>query len=82
MPATITEASIEQKIREVLPEFGVDADAITRDATLAELDVDSLDVAELSQIIEDEYGIRLADDDLAAIETIDDTIKLVLAQAP
>ena len=82
MPATITDASIEQKIRAVLPDFGVDADAITRDATLAELDVDSLDMAELSQIIEDEYGIRIADEDLVKLETIDDTIKLVLSHAP
>jgi len=81
MPATITADSVEQKIREVLPEFGVDAGAIALDATFADLDVDSLDIAELSQIIEDEYGIRLADEDLAKLETVDDTIKLVLSFA-
>jgi acyl carrier protein len=82
MPATITADSVEQKIRDVLPEFGVDADAITRDATFADLDVDSLDIAELSQIIEDEYAIRLSNEDLAKLETIADTIALVLSFAP
>jgi acyl carrier protein len=82
MPATITEDAIEQKIREVLPQFGIDADQITREATFAELDVDSLDIAELSQIIEDEYAIRLSDDDLASLETIGDTIALVARHAP
>ena len=82
MPATITAGSIEQKIRDVLPEFGVDAGAIALDATFADLDVDSLDIAELSQILEDEYAIRLSDEDLASLETIDDTIKLVLSLAP
>jgi acyl carrier protein len=81
MPATITADSVEQKIREVLPEFGVDPDAIALDATFADLDVDSLDIAELSQIIEDEYCVRLADEDLVKLETIEDTIKLVLSFA-
>ena len=38
---------------------------ITRDATFEELDVDSLDLAELAQIVEDEYGVELKGDDVA-----------------
>ena len=77
MPATITEERVEQTIREVLPKFGIDASQITREATFEELDVDSLDVAELSQIIEDEYDVRLATDELSELETIGDIIELV-----
>jgi acyl carrier protein len=80
MPATITTESVEQTIREILPQFGVAASDITLEATFEELDVDSLDVAELSQIIEDEYGIRLESEELAELETVEDTIRLVVGR--
>ncbi|MGI9099910.1 MAG: acyl carrier protein [Solirubrobacteraceae bacterium] len=81
MPATITEDTVEQTIKDVLPQFGIDASQITRDATFEDLDIDSLDVAELSQIIEDEYGIRLSSEELAELKTIDDTIRLVVSRS-
>ena len=80
MPATITTESVEQTIREILPQFGVAASDITLEATFEELDVDSLDVAELSQIIEDEYGIRLESEELAELKTVEDTIRLVVGR--
>ncbi|CAA9481948.1 MAG: hypothetical protein AVDCRST_MAG69-828, partial [uncultured Solirubrobacteraceae bacterium] len=43
--------TVEKVVREALPQFGVEPDDITRDATFEDLDVDSLDLAELSQII-------------------------------
>ena len=58
MAATVTPEAVEKTVIEALPQFGVDESQITRDATFEELDVDSLDLAELSQIIEDEYGVR------------------------
>jgi acyl carrier protein len=82
MPTTITEETIEQTIREALPKFGIDASQITREATFDDLDVDSLDVAELSQIIEEEYDVRLSTDELAELKTIDDTIRLILSRKP
>jgi acyl carrier protein len=82
MPSTITDATIEQTIKEVLPRFGIDASQITREATFEELDIDSLDVAELSQIIEDEYGVRFTSEELADLKTIDDTIRLVVSRKP
>ena len=57
MAATVTPEAVEKTVFEALPQFGVDESQITRDATFEELDVDSLDLAELSQIIEDEYGV-------------------------
>jgi acyl carrier protein len=54
---------------------------ITRDATFEDLDVDSLDLAELSQIIEDEYGVRLKGDDIGKIKTVGDAIDLVVSRA-
>ena len=81
MATTITPEAVEKTVFDALPQFGVDEDAITRDATFEELDVDSLDLAELSQIIEDEYGVQLKGDDVAKIKTVGDAVDLVVSRA-
>lgn len=48
--------------------------------TFEALDLDSLDLAELSQIIEEEYDVRLTGPDIAAIETVGDAVDLVLSR--
>ena len=40
-----------------------------RSTKFADLDVDSLDLVELAQIVEDEYGIEVQDTDLDKVET-------------
>jgi len=72
---------IEQVITESLVTFGADPDAISRDAELVELDVDSLDLAELSQIIEEQFGVELSAVDVADIKTVGDAIDLVAERA-
>ena len=46
-----------------------------------DLDVDSLDLAELSQIIEDEFGVQLKGDDVGKIKTVGDAVELVVSRA-
>ncbi len=43
-----------------------------------ELDVDSLDLAELSQIVESEFGVELTSSDVADVKTVGDAIDLVV----
>ena len=81
MATTITPESVEKTVFDALPQFGVDESAISRDATFEELDVDSLDLAELSQIIEDEYGVQLKGEDVAKIKTVGDAVDLVVNRA-
>src|SRR5215207_1264986 len=81
MAATVTPEAVEKTVYGALPQFGVDESQITRDATFEELDVDSLDLAELSQIIEDEYGVQLKGDDVGKIKTVGDAIDLVVNRA-
>ena len=81
MAASITEENVQKTVFEALPQFGVDESAISRDATFEDLDVDSLDLAELSQIIEDEHGVQLKGDDVAKIKTVGDAIDLVVNRA-
>jgi len=81
MPATVTPDTVEATITEALPQFGVDPSEISRDARLEDLDVDSLDLAELSQILEDEYGVQLKGEDAKKISTVGDVIDLVVSRA-
>jgi acyl carrier protein len=81
MPSTVTPEAVEKTVFEALPQFGVEESDISRDATFEDLDVDSLDLAELSQIIEDEYGVQLKGDDVAKIKTVGDAVDLVVNRA-
>jgi len=72
-----TPEQIEKVITDSLITFGADADQINRDAELEALDIDSLDLAELSQIIEEQFGVELTSSDVAEIKTVGDAIDLV-----
>ena len=54
---------------------------VTRDATFEQLDVDSLDLVELAQIVEDEFGVELDGDDVKDVKTVGEVIDLVVAKA-
>jgi acyl carrier protein len=76
-----TPEQIERTITDSLVTFGADESAITREATLEALDIDSLDLAELSQIIEEQFGVELTGADVAELKTVGDAIELVAARA-
>ena len=78
---TITPEAVETTVREALEQFGPEPDEITLDATFEQLDVDSLDLAELSQIVEDEYGVKLKGEDVGKIKTVGDAVDLVVNRA-
>ncbi|HEY8001623.1 MAG: acyl carrier protein [Vicinamibacteria bacterium] len=79
MPETknATKEQIEQRVIEALVEFGEERENVSLEAKFADLDVDSLDLVELAQIVEDEYGIEVKDSDLDQIETVADVVDLV-----
>ncbi|MCW2953168.1 MAG: phosphopantetheine-binding protein [Conexibacter sp.] len=79
--ATATPEAVEARVVEALASFGPDADQVTRDATFEELDIDSLDLVELAQIVEDDYGVELKGDDMKSLKTVGDAIDLVVARA-
>ena len=80
MPAVTTE-QVESRVVEVLASFGPDPEQITRDATFEELDIDSLDLVELAQIVEDEYGVVLKGEDMKELKTVGDAIDLIVSKA-
>ncbi len=81
MPATITTEAVEKTIADALTQLGVEPAEITPEATFEELDVDSLDLTEVSQIIEEEYGVALKGDDVGKIKTVGDAVDLVVSKA-
>jgi acyl carrier protein len=81
MATTVTPEAVEKVVFDALPQFGADPSEITRDASFEELDVDSLDLAELSQIIEDEFGVQLKGDDVGKIKTVGEAVDLVVSRA-
>jgi len=80
MSAT-TSQQIETRVIEVLASFGPDESQITRDATFEQLDIDSLDLVELAQIVEDEYGVVLKGEDMKELKTVGDAIDLIVSRA-
>ena len=82
MSATaVTPEAAQRVITDALADVGADRDAITLEATFEALDVDSLDLAEVSQVIEEELGVRIGGKDVAAIKTVGDAVDLVVARA-
>jgi acyl carrier protein len=75
--STTTENTIETTVTESLKTFGAKADEINRDATWDALDIDSLDLAELAQIVEDEHGVKMEGDDMKDIKTVGDAIDFI-----
>ena len=66
---------IETMVIESLASFGADPEALTRDATL-----DSLDLVELTQVVEETYSIDLDGADFKKIKTVGDVIDLVVTR--
>ncbi len=80
MSTAVTEERIEEVVRESLETFGAEPEHITAQATFEALDIDSLDLAELSQIIHEEFGVELKGSDVAEIQTVQDAVKLIASR--
>jgi acyl carrier protein len=81
MSTTTDVTQVEATVYKALETFGAEPTAINRDATFAELDVDSLDLAELSQIVEDEYGVTFKSSDVEQLKTVGDAVDFIVARA-
>ena len=61
-------AELERIVVEIVASFGHDASLLVPDAELDRLDIDSLDLIELVQVLEEDHGIIVALDDIRAAE--------------
>jgi len=81
MPTQVSPENVEKTIYDGLVELGTERGELSREATLEDLDVDSLDLVELAQIVEDEFGVELRGDDVKDVKTVGEVIDLVVAKA-
>jgi acyl carrier protein len=78
---SVTTEQVEARVVETLASFGPEQDQITQTATFEELDIDSLDLVELAQVVEDEYGVVLKGEDMKQLKTVGDAIDLIVERA-
>ncbi len=80
MPATATAEQVQETIAEALEGFGVEPGLATPAATFESLEVDSLDLVELAQIIDERFGVELKAADVKGVATIADLVQLVVSR--
>ena len=81
MTTKVESAQVEKVIFDGLAEVGAEPSEIKREAEFEALDVDSLDLVELAQIVEDEFGVELDGDAVKDVSTVGDVVELVVARA-
>jgi acyl carrier protein len=78
---SVTTEQVETRVIETLASFGPEQSQITRSATFEELDIDSLDLVELAQVVEEDYGVVLKGEDMKDLKTVGDAVDLIVDRA-
>jgi acyl carrier protein len=81
MSSTVTKNQVQERVTEAVASFGPEPEDVTLDATFESLDVDSLDLVELGQIVQDEYGVELTSEDMPKLKTVGDAVDMIAARA-
>ncbi|MFL5870589.1 MAG: acyl carrier protein [Solirubrobacterales bacterium] len=74
---TATKDQVQERVISALVEFGEEAENVKPDSRFEDLDIDSLDLVELAQVIEEEYKIEVTDADMDKIATVQDVVDFV-----
>lgn len=64
-------------IEELSQITGIERDSLTPNATLRDLDIDSLDLVEFKQIVEDRYDLLLEREDFTDVVTVGQALDAV-----
>lgn len=81
MAATVTKEQIQEKVTEALVELGADREAIKPEAEFEALELDSLDLVELAQIVEEEWGVEITAKDMETMKTVGQALDVVEQRA-
>ena len=72
-----TYQEVQEFVFEALVSFGPEPEEVNREATLDGLDIDSLDLTELGQLVEEKYGIRLKPEDFENVTTVGQAVDII-----
>ena len=74
---------IFEKLKElVVDQLGVEEDEVTMEASMQDdLGADSLDLVDLVMSVEEEFGVKVADEDLESIKTVGDIVNYIEERA-
>lgn len=81
MQATATQEKVQGLIFGELARLAPEPEQVSRDATFDALGVDSLDLVEIAQAVEEELGVALKGADMEKLTTVGQAIDLVVARA-
>ena len=81
MAATVTKGQISERVTEALVELGAERDEIKPEAEFEALDLDSLDLVELGQGVEEEWGVEVTAKDMEGMRTVGQEVDIVTAKA-
>ncbi|MFE4974471.1 acyl carrier protein [Kitasatospora sp. NPDC056651] len=81
MPETLDRTAIDTFVIDALVDLGVEREAIVDDAALDELEIDSLDMVELSQSIRKQLGIPVKPKDFDRLYTVGEVLDLCRRKA-
>ena len=81
MSKQATPEAVAGELQKALTEMGAEMDGYSRDSSFEDLDVDSLDLVELAQVVEDEFGVQLSGDDMKELVTVGDAIDMVVSRS-
>jgi acyl carrier protein len=74
--------SVEARVAAIVgDQLGVDVDKLTPESSLLDdLGADSLDVVELIMALEEEFGLKVPDDDVENIRSVGDVVQYLVAR--
>lgn len=75
-----TDQTVLEVVTDALVSFGSEREHVSRDATFETLDIDSLDLAELSQIVEEKFAVQLKAADVKQVRNVGDLVDLIVAR--